>query len=323
MLLSACSSGSSTTSSGTGTPAGPSVPAAARFIYTIQPTNTIASTAFIDIFPATATGTVAPAATLVLPTGSSPASLVTDSSGQIYVGCQTPDQVLIYPPGSMGNATPTRTIDVSSVPFAIAVDASGLLYVEGDGADGTPRVSVYSATATGSSAPLRTVAPAGIQLISALTTDASGNLYVAGETPTNRGSISVYPTGANGSLPPSRTIQSAFNFSGMTVDSSGDLFVTTYGPNEVQLVEYSPSASGAALPINTFSLSTPIMNSSFIGSVTQDAAGNLYFAANDALFGDPNPPATIYTLAPNLSSASNPTRTFTPASSTQLVIAVH
>ena len=309
-------------SSGTGPTTGSSPPAAASLIYDFQST---ASSNVIGIFSATASGDAAPEATLVLPTDVHPEALVTDSTGQIYVGGQgnMGDVVLVYPSGATGSATPSRTIIVFSAPSGIAVDATGLLYVGGVGTDGAPQVDVYSATATGSSAPLRSLATLGIQTITALTTDSSGNLYVAGPNPSNDGYISIYPPGTSGSATPSRTIQSDFNFYGLTVDVKGDLFATTDGPNEVQLVEYSTSASGEAVPITTFTLAAPVDEEPFIGSVVQDAAGNFYFAASVLTSRVAQPAMTIYTLAPGFSSTSSPVRTLSPTTSSQVEIAVH
>ena len=320
LFLSSCSSGSNMTSSGTGT-TGSSTPAAASLIYDFQST---ASSSVIGIFSATASGAAPPVATLVLPTDFDPDALVTDSTGQIYVGGQgsVGGVVLVYPSGATGSATPLRTVNVFSPPSAIAVDASGLLYVAGLGTDGTPQVDVYSATATGSSAPLRSLSPLGIQLITALTTDSSDNFYVAGPTPSNHGYISIYPPGTSGSTTPSRTIQSDFNFYSLTVDVKGNLFATTDGPNEVQLVDYSTSASGKAVPTTTFTLAAPVDEEPFIGSVVQDAAGNFYFAASVLTSRTARPAMTIYTLAPGFSSTSSPVRTLSPTTS-DVSIAVH
>ena len=320
LFLSSCSSGSNLSSSGTGTTTGSSGPADASRIYDFQ------SSRVIGIFSATASGAAPPEATLVLPTDFTPNALVTDSAGQIYVGGQGSlgGLVLVYPSGATGSATPSRVVNVFSPPSAISVNASGLLYVAGFGTDGTtPQVDVYSATATGSSAPLRSLSPLGIQLITALTTDSSGNLYVAGPNPSNHGYISTYPPGASGSVTPSRTIQSDFNFYSLTVDVKGNLFATTDGPNEVQLVEYSTSASGQAVPTATFTLAAPVDEEPFIGSVVQDAAGNFYFAASVLTSRTATPAMTIYTLAPGFSSTSSPVRTLSPTTSSQVSIAVN
>ena len=310
-------------SSGTGTTTGSSAPAAASHIYDFQST---ASSNVIGIFSATASGAAPPVATLVLPTDFAPDALVTDSTGQIYVGGQgnMGGVVLVYPSEATGERpTPSRTVNVFSPPDAIAVDASGLLYVGGLGTDGTPQVDVYSATATGVSTPLRSLSPLGIQLISALTTDSSDNLYVAGASPSNHGYISTYPPGASGSETPSRTIQSDFNFYSLTVDAKGNLFATTDGPNEVQLVEYSASASGQAVPTTTFTLAAPIDEEPFIGSVVQDAAGNFYFAASVLASPTAKPAMTIYTLTPGFTSTSSPVRTLSPTTLSQVSIAVN
>lgn len=85
LFLSSCSSGSNMSSSGTGTTTGSSAPAAASRIYDFQST---ASSNVIGIFSATASGAAPPEATLVLPTDFTSNALVTDSTGQIYVGGQ-------------------------------------------------------------------------------------------------------------------------------------------------------------------------------------------------------------------------------------------
>ncbi|MFC6645050.1 hypothetical protein ACFQBQ_05470 [Granulicella cerasi] len=75
-------------------------------------------------------------------------AIAVDSSGQIYLGglsiSTLTNMVLVYAKGATGTATPVRTFStgVSSTVTAIAVDASGNIYVQ----DTTPAIRKFSST---------------------------------------------------------------------------------------------------------------------------------------------------------------------------------
>ncbi len=236
-----------------------------------------------------------PINTITFPPSCYGGPLATDSSGQIYVGVAISPvdplnlgEILIYPPNSTGTATPSRTIGLNSYDiFALAVDPAGLLYVLYDpmqeGSDATPTVTVYSATASGTATPLRT-----LQLTNLLPTfrdiaaDAAGNLYVAGFFSDSTGNaIAVYPPTATGLATPTRMITfGASTVYGVAVDPAGDVFVNICrgcydGANAIE--EFAPGANGAATPINTINLTAKspwvIVNG---GPVHLDSAGNIF-----------------------------------------------
>ena len=64
---------------------------------------------------------------------SSPAGLILDAAGRLYVANLTSNTITVYAAGAAGNATPAASIAGSntglSVPVGIALDATGRLYV--------------------------------------------------------------------------------------------------------------------------------------------------------------------------------------------------
>ena len=111
------------------------------------------------IFPAAATGNVAPAIlTGAATTLGSAFGLAFDSAGNLYVishpvGTTTGVfGILEFAPGAIGNAAPIKTIAGNGT--GIAVDAVGNIYVVGlDTTTFFPKVAVFPPTASGNAAP--------------------------------------------------------------------------------------------------------------------------------------------------------------------------
>jgi hypothetical protein len=219
--------------------------------------------------------------------------IATDAAGQIYVAGASPvdplnlGEILVYPPNSTGNASPSRTIDLSFFPNRIAVDPTGRVYVANLPAAWTTSapttVSVYAADASGAAPPIRTFVLTDMcPTISDMVADAAGNLYVAD---CNRGAwvIAVYPPTANGPSTPARTIDfgadTLFVY-GVAVDSAGHIFAnisfnTVGTPAFIQ--EFAHGASGPATPINTINLTGgPLGQTNAGGPVRVDGAGNIF-----------------------------------------------
>ncbi|MGC1399676.1 NHL repeat-containing protein [Candidatus Binatus sp.] len=165
-----------------------------------------------------------------------PIGVAVDSSGNIYVANATggPDgigSVTVYSAGSNGDIAPTVTIsdDPScapcdntelAIPFAIALDSTGNVYVANaaGGIDGLGSVTEYGAV--GSSTGVLNVAPitaivgddtgdnTGLDSPTGVALDPSGNIYVTNDGSAVGGadSVAVYATGSNGNVAPSATI---------------------------------------------------------------------------------------------------------------------
>jgi len=175
----------------------------------IYVTNQVSNS--ITVYAAGASGNATPTATIAGGnTGlNSPAGIALDGAGNIYVtnvSLISPYSITVYAAGASGNATPTATIAGGNtglnVPFGIALDGAGNIYVANNGAN---NIIVFAAGASGDATPTATIAggntgltgPFGIAL------DGAGNLYV-----TNHGSdsVTVYAAGASGNATPTATI---------------------------------------------------------------------------------------------------------------------
>ncbi len=207
-------------------------------------------------------------------------------------------------------ATPSRTININSDDVcALAIDPAGRVYVAintGSAADAPPpTVSVYSATASGTATPLRTleltnIFPTGV---SDITADAAGNIYVAGYMRMSEGgAIAVYPPTANGPSTPIRTITlTNSDVYGVAVDPEGNIFANVcpgcYSSSGAGFVieEFAPGAIGEATPINTINLSVgPPWKIALGGPVRLDGAGNIFTSLVLSSTDAPEPNFVVY-----------------------------
>jgi hypothetical protein len=154
-------------------------------------------------FVVTANGNVSPSRKIA---GSNtqlgfPVSLSFSPSGHLDVVNDSGREVLIFPKGANGNATP-RILGGSNVPITaaegVAVAASGEIYVYDFRAN---KIFVFKSGATGNVAPKRTISGAKTLLDSPaeMAFDSAGHLYVANFLSTT-GAILEFASTANGNV---------------------------------------------------------------------------------------------------------------------------
>lgn len=191
-----------------------------------------------------------------------------DASGAIYVATGT--TVPVFAPGADGNATPVRVIAGaattfgylegcrkcqgvrvgrewrcrpssrdqrggyrSQLPVGHGCPPSGELYVANHSA---PSVTVYSPTASGDAAPVRTIVGASTELSRpyGVAVGSTGDIVVANYSSST---INVYVAGADGDVAPYRNIQgAATEISGafpFALDAAGNVYAGNYNNDSI------------------------------------------------------------------------------------------
>lgn len=200
-------------------------------IYAASLQSTFGCDANITVFHALSNGNVNPVATICGDDShlQNPGGVAIDSAGNIYVaedgggGPAHKDsaEILIFPPGSNGDAPPIRTITGPNTGLmslqAIALDSHGAIYVTSNDERGTNggvgTIRVFAAGADGDAKPLYTInGPTPrhvphmtpIVRLGAIAVDPAGNIYVvaASSDPASEESILVYPPHASGNTQP-------------------------------------------------------------------------------------------------------------------------
>ncbi len=206
-------------------------------IYTSLPGDTVL------IFAASASGHYKTAQVLAGPaTGlKRPFGLAIDRRGNLYVANNAGSTITVYAPGSVGDASPIRTIEpvrartMLQNPNFLAFDGHDTLYVGMPGG-----ILVYSPKATGEVAPVRSI-PTYYSIGIAVGRDRT--LYVLSE----RNLLRVFGPGATDSTP-LRTIHPAppFRFSAFALGSRDRLYLTAY--TDTAAIIYRTGARGT-LPL--------------------------------------------------------------------------
>lgn len=165
----------------------------------------------ILIFPNTATGNVAPSASIAGKSTalSSPTGITFDAGGDLLVANSGNNTVTTYAPGATGNIAPTATLGGASTgidsPECVRTDSTGAIYVCNNNVS---TITVYAAGASGNATPIRTLggAATGLSNPTSVTFDKKGNMYVANP---GANTITVYAPGATGNQAPMFTVAGA------------------------------------------------------------------------------------------------------------------
>jgi hypothetical protein len=346
-----CSSVSNSGSAGGG---GSNAPAAAKNIYEINTgTNSNIATESVMAFSVSATGSVTPASTLMLPSNFVASTLAIGPQGQIYVGGrQNPSTatfgtVLEYPAGSSGSVTPSVTLNGSAAGtatftfgFGIAVNSANTLVVGSqDGA-----IAIFASGFTASSAPTQylTWGKAGFEDgIDSIAIDTAGEIFVQDDG-NGRGAkslIDVFAAGATGAAAPARQITGTNTTtlyydgdtsSSIVVDGAGDVYLAYYNAtndpatpsgttplanNEpTGIIEFAAGATGNATPLKRISGAlTKVVEPM---GLAVDLAGNLYYLdANESFLSNAIVPSLFEVFS---SSATGNVAATTSFSSTSI-----
>ena len=234
----------------------------------------------ITVYEAEGNGNLSPVRTISGPnTGlNTPANIVRDSEGQLYITNYTGNSITIYAAGADGNVAPVRTISGGNTsfsrPYALARDFAGQIYVF----DYASRsIFVFAPDATGNATPLRTISGGSTGLAGApnMTVAANGDIYVADQ---DAGNVKVFATGAIGDVAPIRILGGPNTGLGhpttLLLDASGQIYVSDFYSQRVSV--FAAGASGDASPVRVIAGN----NTTLAGAAGMllDAAGQIYVA---------------------------------------------
>jgi hypothetical protein len=236
--------------------AGSGAPTAAKSLYAIENSYNATNETFVSsllVFSASATGSTTPTATLTLPSGFQAAAVVVGPQGQIYIGGALSagdagyGQILEYPAGASGAATPSVTLNSASsgtftIPLYMAVNSAGTLVVASE--DGS--LEAFASGFTASSTPTQyltwgvnngTSSNFGdLGFATGIGVDTAGDIFCIDMGSGGIGGVvDVFAAGATGATAPARQITGTNTNSfdeiyEIAVDGAGDVYVANYNP---------------------------------------------------------------------------------------------
>ena len=169
----------------------------------------------ITIYSRTASGNTAPLRTLsTVPAANSPVGLTLDLTNNELVVGTSGSTIDVYSRTASGNTPALRTLGGAATgllgPIGLGVDVANNELFAANGSVASPSVTVYSRTASGNTAPLRTLSGAvtGLAAPHALALDLANNELLVANTSSGN-SITVYARGASGDTAPLRTLSGA------------------------------------------------------------------------------------------------------------------
>jgi len=223
------------------------------YIYVTNPANSqvSGSTDSVTIYAPSATGNVAPVATIAGTSTmlSSPSGVAVDTSGTIYVANTVNNSITEYAPLSNGNVAPVRQIRGFSTeligPVALALDSNGDLYVSNNAS-----ITVYPAGTSGNATPSQTIIDAIKGVVTTrlyspqgLAVDSSGNIFVAVSS-----AIHEFAAGSTGTGPPTAQFSDSVEdniTAAVALDSSGNIIVAN---STNQITVFPPGSNGQVVP---------------------------------------------------------------------------
>ena len=148
----------------------------------------------VDLFSATATGSVAPSSSVSITSDAGPQATAVDPAGNLYVATAAPlnniaiAPIVVFAPGA---TTPARSIAGPltllgvATPKALATDTAGNLYVA-NVVSGVSSILVFEPTATGNTTPMRDITGSNTLLgcVGGIAVDTEGGFLYVVSTPT-------------------------------------------------------------------------------------------------------------------------------------------
>jgi hypothetical protein len=169
----------------------------------------------VTVYSRTASGNSAPLRTLsTVPAANSPIGLTLDLTNNDLVVGTSGSTIDVYSRTASGNTPALRSLGGAATglvgPIGLGVDVGNNELFAANGSVAAPSVTVYNRTASGNTAPLRTLSGAATGLVGphALALDLANNELFVGNT-INANSITVYARGASGNTAPLRTLSGA------------------------------------------------------------------------------------------------------------------
>ncbi len=212
------------------------------------------------------------------------------AGGKIYVANLGWESITVYSATADGAVEPLRKIEGDHThldhPSAVAVDASGAIYVTNRTTDvnGHDSVTVYAPGSDGDATPRAIIRGPSTDLRdpNGIAVDTQGTIYVSnGGIDKDRGGITVYAARASGDAKPIRELSGTkTNLSwprGVAVDSMGQLYVTTGGTETNPgpgIAIFAAGANGDVAPIA--SPDACLSGNWPTGSIALDPRGNIY-----------------------------------------------
>ena len=216
-----------------------------------------------------------------------------------------------------GTISPSSSLTPQVGYGQMVADASGHLYLAGAGTN-EGSVYVYSAGASGSASPTRTILGNSTSFLEdgLLAVDTSGQLYVLDPY---SGSISVFSASANGSATPLRRIAGSLTqlptnsattlfAAAFAVDASGNIYVAltpvTFPISTWTILVFSSTQTGNATPTRVITATSPAGFAALPLSAL-DANGNFYVGGLEVGTVD----FSIMEFAVNASAVATPVKT--------------
>jgi hypothetical protein len=241
-----------------------------------------ASGTSIVTFPLSASGDVAPESTLTGLSGAG--ALAVDAQHFLYV--TTPLAILVFAPGSSGNAAPVRTIaGPNALPTtddfaALAVAPDGTIYAASQLASGVtrnPKILVFAPNANGDVAPVHTITgpTTTMQAVLAVSYFFTG-IAVADATQ----HVLFFSNNADGDVAPKRTLNDGTGVvTGSAFDNVGALYLARYEFSTSTVLAYIAGAIANATPL--VSLNGPATQITAAAGVAVDDKSNAYVTNAD------------------------------------------
>ncbi|HZV77002.1 MAG TPA: hypothetical protein VFF63_04465 [Candidatus Babeliales bacterium] len=255
-------------------------------------------------------------------------------------------QATVDGPGSIGASDDFTLRGKQKSPPPGTIYALNLGSKSGEGAT----VTEYAGTASGNTAPERTLQLSSKLYARSIAVDADNNLYVgyldnslgydpATGKPDTGNEIAIYASGASGNAPPTAVItsdsstQTALFPLFTSFDPSGDL--VTYGATAIDsiggddaVLTYASGASGPAVPAQAWAFAPPVLYYAGPTGLALDSAGNFY--VNGALHSELGPTYGLFAVPasdngndsvyPSRTIPWNATTELTPGQTTNVVL---